>query len=104
MIIMNRYEFAKQSTGTGKKSYQTVKLPIIPKTSNDRFIFSRDGDRLDSLAYDLYGDPRYWVLLANANNLGKGSLMVPPGLQLRLPAESVLIEFSRLLRDAEENR
>jgi hypothetical protein len=100
---MNRYEYNKQSS-SGKKSYQTTKLPIILNTSNDRFIFSRDGDRLDSLAYDLYGDPRYWVLLANVNKLGKGSLTVPPGLQLRLPAESVLIEFSRLLRDAEENR
>lgn len=100
---MNRYEYNKQDN-TGKKSYQTTKLPVIPKTSQDRFIFTREGDRLDNLAYDLYGDPRYWVLLANANKLGKGSLAVPPGLQLRLPAESVLIEFSRLLRDAEENR
>lgn len=101
---MNRYEFTKQSTGTGKKAYQTTKLPIIPKSYNDRFIFSREGDRLDDLAYDLYGDTRFWVLLANANALGKGSLVVPPGLQLRLPSESVLIEFTRLLRNAEENR
>jgi nucleoid-associated protein YgaU len=101
---MNRYEYNKQSAGNGKKSYQTTRLPVIPKSSNDRFIFSREGDRLDQLAYDLYGDPRYWVLLANANKLGKGSLMVTPGLQLRLPAQSVLIEFSRTLRDAEENR
>ena len=101
---MNRYEYSKQNTGTGKKSYQTTRIPVIPKSYEDRYIFSRDGDRLDQLAYDLYGDPRYWVLLANANKLGKGSLMVPPGLQLRLPPESVLIEFSRLLRDAEENR
>jgi hypothetical protein len=101
---MNRYEYSKQNTGTGKKSYQTTRIPTIPKSYEDRYIFSREGDRLDQLAYDLYGDPRYWVLLANANKLGKGSLMVPPGLQLRLPPESVLIEFSRLLRDAEENR
>ena len=101
---MNRYEYSKQNTSTGKKSYQTTRLPVILKSSDDRFIFSREGDRLDLLAYDLYGDPRYWVLLANANKLGKGSLMVPAGIQLRLPPESVLIEFSRTLRDAEENR
>lgn len=101
---MNRYEFTKQNIGNGKKSYQTTKLPVIPKSYQDQFIFSREGDRLDNLAYDLYGDPRFWVLLANANNLGKGSLIVPPGLQLRLPPESVLIEFTQLLRTAEETR
>ncbi len=100
---MNRYEFTQQ-TNNGKKRYTTTLLPKIEKTSEDRFIFSRDGDRLDNLAYDLYGDPRYWVVLANVNNLGKGSLMVPPGLQLRLPPQSVIDEFSMLLRNTEESR
>ena len=99
---MNRYEFNKQQSDI--KAYQTSRLPKIQKSYNDRFIFSREGDRLDNLAYDLYGDPRYWVVLANANQLGKGSLIVPAGIQLRLPPQSVIDDFSNMLRSTEESR
>ena len=97
---MDRYEFNK-TTG---KSYETTRLPNIPKTYDDKYIFTREGDRLDTLAYELYNDTRYWVLLATANNLGKGSLVVPPGIQLRLPSDVTFNEFKLLLRNAEENR
>ena len=99
---MNRYEYNSKTTTI--QSYQTTRLPSIPKSYDDKYIFTREGDRLDTLAYELYDDPRYWVLLANANNLGKGSLVVPPGIQLRLPSDITFNEFTILLRDAEENR
>lgn len=35
-------------------------------------------DRLDTLAGELYGDARYWWVLAAASNIGWG-LQVPPG-------------------------
>jgi hypothetical protein len=98
---MNRYEYNKK---TKTQAYQTTRLPVIPRSYSDKYIFTREGDRLDTLAYELYDDPRYWVLLANANNLGKGSLMVPPGIQLRLPSSITFNEFKLLLRQAEENR
>jgi hypothetical protein len=97
---MNRYEH----NGKTNSAYQTTRLPVIPRSYDDKYIFTREGDRLDTLAYELYEDPRYWVLLANANNLGKGSLMVPPGIQLRLPSQVTFNEFRLLLQNAEENR
>lgn len=37
-----------------------------------------DADRLDSIAGKLYGDSRYWWVVAAASNIGWG-LQVPPG-------------------------
>jgi len=65
--------------------YLTSRLPSYKIQETDLYIFSREGDRLDLLANSFYSDPQLWWIIADANNLGKGSLMVPPGLQLRIP-------------------
>lgn len=41
-------------------------------------IVMTQSDRLDSLAGELYGDSRYWWVLAAASNIG-WSMQVPPG-------------------------
>jgi len=101
---MNRYQYAKLDRVTGRRAYSTVRLIEIPKSYADRYIFSREGDRLDLLAYEFYGDTQFWFVLANANNLGKGSMSIPPGLQLRIPPDSIILEIVELLQKAEENR
>jgi len=101
---MERYEYAKLDTATGRKAYRTVQMMEIPKSYDDRYIFSKEGDRLDLLAYEFYGDTQLWFILANANNLGKGTFAVPPGLQLRIPPDSIVLELTKLLQQAEENR
>lgn len=78
---MNRYLENKITA----KRYDTSVLPIFMERSTDYYIFSREGDRLDNLSQSFYNDPRKWWILAQANNLGKGSLIVPPGLQIRIP-------------------
>jgi hypothetical protein len=40
--------------------------------------------RLDSLAFDYYGDGRYWWVLAAASNIGWG-LQVPAGTEIKIP-------------------
>jgi len=45
---------------------------------------------LDTLAYKYYGDVNDWWILARANDLGKGSLYVPAGTQLRIPTNIAL--------------
>ena len=67
-MAIKRYEFTNKYIETKKgECFETTTLPSIPKSSGDRYIFSRDGDRLDNLAYDLYGDPRHWTILAPWN-------------------------------------
>ena len=64
-MAIDRQEFAKQVIFKNKgKAFRTTKFPLIEQSSADRFIFSRQGDRLDNLAYEFYGDPRYWWVIA----------------------------------------
>lgn len=52
-------------------------------------IISQDGDRLDLLAKEFYGDERLWFVIARANNLGKGSLIVEKGVPIIIPYETI---------------
>ena len=97
-MAIERYEHSKKDKD---QKYETFRGPIIPNSKNDLFTFSREGDRLDLLAQQFYGDPRQWWLIAEANNLGKGSLAVPTGLQLRIPQPDVNLQEG-LLRAEEE--
>lgn len=99
-MAINRYEFSKQQM----KRYNTTTLPIIEKTFADRYIFTREGDRLDLLANEFYGDPRHWVILAMANNLGKGTLSCPDGMQLRIPPQTIITELRDRFKQIEEER
>ena len=83
---MNRYE----STKTIKNSdltnkFETVTYPKFERKESDIYIITRKLERLDILASKYYDDARYWWVLARANNLGKGTLSVQPGIQLRIP-------------------
>ena len=53
-------------------------IPII------RTLVSTQADRLDTLAGVLYGDGRYWWVLAAASNIGWG-LQIPPGTLISIP-------------------
>jgi len=57
-------------------------IPIHP---NDLYIQANDGTRLDIVSQQYYNTPRYWWVLALANKMGKGTLYVTPGFQLRIP-------------------
>jgi len=76
----------------------------VPKSLNDRYIFAREGDRLDLLADEFYDDTTAWFILALANNLGKGSLNVPAGIQLRIPEQAVVTKILETLRTTQEKR
>jgi len=105
MAGIDRHEFVKQrSIKERGRVYNTTLLPLIERSSADRFIFSRTGDRLDNLAYQFYGDPRHWIILAIANNLGKGTLIVPPNIQIRIPPQSVITSLRDRYRASEEEK
>jgi hypothetical protein len=94
---MSRYDSTlTKKTYKGKQVYLTTYYPSIIYSSSDIYIISSVGDRLDTLSYSYYKDPQYWWILAQANNLGKGSLSIPPGTQIRIPAalQQILSNFN----------
>ena len=54
-------------------------------TTDDSVIISGMGDRLDILAKEYYGDESFWFVIARSNNLGRGTLNIPPGRLIRIP-------------------
>lgn len=84
---MERYkEFAEViKESNGKRRYGTLYYPNIERKSGDIYITTKHVDRLDILAHRFYNDPRYWIVIAKANNLFNGSLRVQAGLRLRIP-------------------
>jgi hypothetical protein len=95
---MNRNYF----TPVKNQKYLTNRLYRFPKRSSDRYIITRESDRLDLLAKEFYGNEKLWWILADTNNLGKGNLNTPSGIQLRIPFPLTNV-FDRL-RDANGDR
>ena len=65
--------------------FLTTRYPRLRPLQGDFYIISRSGDRLDLLAQRFYGDVRAWWIIASANNIGKGTLFIEPGQQIRIP-------------------
>jgi phage tail protein X len=99
-MALDRYQFTKKDA---QSKWLVSRLPDIPIQASDRFIYSREGDRLDSLANEFYNEPRYWWVIAEANpGLGHGTLSVSPGRQLRIPFP--IGNLLDLLQDAERSK
>ena len=96
--MKRRYQF----TDTDKDRYLTNRYPVIPRSDRDLYIISRTGDRLDLLAQRFYETPEAWWIIAEANQIGKGTLVIPPGLQIRIPDNGMM--YLDLLEQAEEEK
>lgn len=82
----------------GKRYFGTRLYPNIPVDPNDIYIVTNETDTLDNLAFKYYKNPSLWWILAQANNIGKGKMSVPSGLQLRVPynVNVILNNYNRL--------
>ena len=67
-------------------------------------ILSQEGDRLDLLAKEFYGDETLWFIIAKANGLGKGSLNVPAGQVIKIPIYQEYSGVSVLLNKVNSER
>ncbi len=81
----NRYKNTKIQSTKGKRGLRTTILPNLPTDISDIIIISKYGERLDLLANKHYGNTSDWWIIAEANGLGKGSLHIPAGMQIRIP-------------------
>lgn len=96
---MNRYPstLIRKET-SGPRYFGSTKYPPIDFTIEDFYIISMQGDRLDNLAAQFYGDPTLYWILQQANNLNRDSLYPPIGVQIRIPQNlaRILDEFNAL--------
>lgn len=80
--------------------YQTTKYPEIPFSTSDIYAITTEGDRLDLLSQQFYGNTvYYWVIAAaNPNLINQGSLFITPGTEIRIPVDlsPVLNSFASL--------
>lgn len=72
-----------QQRGTGR-AQQAIRAAIAGGVLQTQTVVLRGRERLDTMAGVLYGDARYWWVLAAASNIGWG-LQVPPGTLLIVP-------------------
>jgi len=95
----NRYANIKTKKNTsGKGVASSVLYPPIPRHAQDIYIITTVGDRMDMLAKTYYGQVNLWWIIAEANAIGKGTLDIPIGTQLRIPKDlySIQRDFENL--------
>jgi len=86
---MKRYSTTRQKLDKlGVRVYSTTYYPEIPLENADKFIYTKVGDRLDSLAYKYYNDITLWWVIAKANGL-KGKPTLTPSEIIRIPSDIV---------------
>jgi len=97
---MNRYPNSLiKKDRLGSPRYFGTKYPSIKENIDDLYIITLQGDRLDNLASQFYGDPTlYWVFQQANDNLNRDSLYPPVGVQMRIPVNiaQILDDFDAL--------
>jgi len=90
--MASRYEKnITQKLKDGREVYRTQIYPNIPLKDSDMYIVTQEGDRLDTLAYQYYGDQSLWWIIATANNIHDASFAVEDGTILRVPENYIEI-------------
>jgi hypothetical protein len=91
---MSRYNLTNQiKDANGVRKSASWIYPVPRTSTTDTYITTTTPDRLDKLANDFYGDSQLWWIIASANGLGKGTLMVPENTTIRIPVQSGIDEF-----------
>jgi hypothetical protein len=103
---MNRYQNIPKTKIDGNVVYVTSRYPEVPLSENDIYVYSNQGDRFDILAQNYYKNSSLWwvISIANTGNAGKGtltglpqnSLVIPEGVQIRIPANyaNIISDFN----------
>jgi phage tail protein X len=95
---MNRYQNIPKEKINGNVVYRTSRYPEVPLSENDIYVYTTQGDRFDVLAQQYYRDSSLWwiISIANTNVFNQSSLIIPEGLQIRIPSNyaNIITEFN----------
>ena len=87
---MSRYDNINTGTTEKGRNYLVpVLYPNVEISEDDLYVITTEGDRYDNLSLQFYGREDYWWIIMAANSIEStgGSLVVQPGIQIRIPAE-----------------
>ena len=75
----------KRKDGSLQKitSIPTAYYPRVEFHNDDMYFITQEGDRLDLLANQFYGNPELWWYIARVNHLK--TMNVEPGIKIRVP-------------------
>ena len=92
-----RYSKTKTLMKDGVRYRGTAEYPKIEESDTDIFVITQYGDRLDTIAFDFYGDPQQWWIIAKANGI-RGFTSLPSNTRLRIPSNisEILEKFKQL--------
>ena len=96
---MSRYSSTPRKINKkGQRVLVPTLYPTISLSDSDQFVYPKDGERLDNLAYKYYNDSSLWWIIAQANELGKGRTILNPNFQIRIPGniETILSDYNKL--------
>ena len=93
---MNRYQNIPKTRINGKEAYVTSRYPEVPLSENDIYVYTTQGDRFDILAQQYYKNSSLWwvISIANTDKLNQSTLVIPEGLQIRIPSN-----YSNVIRN-----
>ena len=85
---MNRYQNIPKTKINKKLVYQTSRYPEVLLSPNDIYVYTTQGDRFDTLAQQYYSDSSLWwvISIANTDKVNQSTIVIPEGLQIRIPA------------------
>tara|TARA_Y100000034_G_C6743959_1_gene330291 strand:- start:158 stop:454 length:297 start_codon:yes stop_codon:yes gene_type:complete len=89
-IIDIKKKFPNEKSKRTVSRYATTLYSKIEESNNDIYVITQDGDRLDNLAVQFYGDPHLWWYIGHANNIY--TMNITGGTSLRIPALEVVTE------------
>ena len=92
---MNRYQKIPKTKIDGKLVYVTSRYPEVPLSNNDIYVYTTQGDRFDILSQQYYGNSSLWwvISIANTDKVNQSTLVIPEGIQIRIPANySVIVQ------------
>ena len=87
-----------------KVAFKTNIFPKIDRHETDIYIHTREGDRLDNLAYFYYKDVKLWWVIAQANHIGKGTMHIRPATLIRIPTMDRVHEIKNELKKIQQSR
>ena len=85
---MNRYQNIPKTKINKKLVYRTSRYPEVLLSPNDIYVYTTQGDRFDTLAQQYYNNSSLWwvISIANTDKVNQSTIVIPEGLQIRIPA------------------